>query len=152
MKLRKVLPMLAVASFSLAACASKVDYKQFHEKATAVKAHEYTAASVKIEGKYSFLGASVEINDTVKCSYVAAAWLAASDNKAGEAATYVATALINVKAADVPEQSGAEYYAGGSFKVVIKDGDDKGTMQFNSFGLLTSIKSDDLKVSVSYSK
>ena len=35
MKLKTILPMLAVATFALSACAPKVEYKEFHEKAEA---------------------------------------------------------------------------------------------------------------------
>ena len=100
MKLVKVLPMLAVASFCLMGCASKCDYAKFHEKATAVK----TASLV----------------------------------------------YIVQTAAAVGEDDNLEYYAGSTFKVVEKDS--KATTEFNGFGLLTSYKSDSMKVSISYSK
>ena len=149
MKLVKVLPMLAVASFCLMGCASKCDYAKFHEKATAVKAHSYKKATVKVDGSSSVLGLSVAVKGSAKYIYNGGWEHDAEDN--AEAAVLTVSALYIVQtAAGVAEDDGLEYYAGSSFKVVVVD--TKATTEFNGFGLLTSYNSDSLKVTISYSK
>ena len=69
MRLNKVLPMLAVASFCLMGCASKCDYAKFHEKATSVKEHSYKKASVSVDGSSNVAGLSVSLKGTVKYIY-----------------------------------------------------------------------------------
>ena len=147
MKLVKVLPMLAVASFCLMGCASKCDYAKFHEKATAVKEHSFKKASVKVDGKEALTGLSLA--GTVKYIYNGGWELDANDEN-GLAVQALATTYIAQRAALVGEDDGYEYYAGSSFKVVVKD--TKATTEFNGFGLLTSYKSDSTNVSIKYSK
>ena len=149
MKLVKVLPMLAVASFCLMGCASKCDYAKFHEKATAVKEHSFKKATVKIDGSSSLVGISVAIKGSVKYIYNGGWQISDDDNS--EAAVKTASLVYIVQtAAAVGEDDNLEYYAGSTFKVVEKDS--KATTEFNGFGLLTSYKSDSMKVSISYSK
>lgn len=147
MKLVKVLPMLAVASFCLMGCQSKCDYAKFHEQATNVKAHSYKKASVKVDGKESLTG--LAISGTVKYIYNGGWELDANDDN-GVAVKTAASLYLGTTAALVSEDDNLEYYAGGSFKVVEKD--TKNTTQFNGFGLLTSYSSENMKVSISYSK
>ena len=147
MKLVKVLPMLAVASFCLMGCQSKCDYAKFHEQATSVKTHSYKKASVKVDGKEQLTG--LAIAGTVKYIYNGGWELDANDNN-GVAVKTAASLYIASTAAIVAEDDNLEYYAGGGFKVVEKDS--KNTTQFNSYGLLTSYKSENMKVSISYSK
>ena len=149
MKLVKVLPMLAVASFCLMGCASKCDYAKFHEKATAVKEHNFKKASVKLDGSSNVAGVSISLKGTVKYIYNGGWELDANDDN-GAAVQLAATGYIVQTAALVGEDDGYEYYAGSTFKVVVKD--TKATSEFNGFGLLTSYKSDGMKVSISYSK
>ena len=149
MKLVKVLPMLAVASFCLMGCASKCDYAKFHEKATAVKAHSFKKASVKVDSESEILGVTTSIKGTVKYIYNGGWQLDANDDN--KAAVQTAASLyIIMTAAAVSEDDGLEYYAGSSFKVVNKE--NKVTTEFNGFGLLTSYKSDNTTVKISYSK
>ena len=149
MKLVKVLPMLAVASFCLMGCASKCDYAKFHEKATSVKEHSFKKASVSVDGSSSVAGLSVSLKGTVKYIYNGGWELDANDDN-GAAVQLAATGYIIQTAALVGEDDNLEYYAGSSFKIVVKDS--KETTEFNGFGLLTSYKSDNMKVSIKYSK
>ena len=149
MKLVKVLPMLAVASFCLMGCASKCDYAKFHEKATAVKEHSFKKASVKLDGSSNVAGLSVALKGTVKYIYNGGWELDANDEN-GVAVQTASALYIAQRAALVGEDDNLEYYAGSSFKIVEKD--TKITTEFNGFGLLTSYKSDSMKVSISYSK
>ena len=149
MKLVKVLPMLAVASFCLMGCASKCDYAKFHEKATSVKEHSFKKASVSVDGSSSVAGLSVSLKGTVKYIYNGGWELDANDDN-GAAVQLAATGYIVQTAALVGEDDNLEYYAGSSFKIVVKDS--KETTEFNGFGLLTSYKSDNMKVSIKYSK
>ena len=146
MKLNKVLPFVAVAMFSLTSCASKCDYAKFHEKATAVKEHSFKKASVKVDTKSSI---GVSINGTVKYIYNGGWELDANDSNGAvvqaEASLYIAST-----AALVSEDEGYEYYAGTTFKVVVKD--TKATTEFNRFGLLTSYKSSSTTIAIKYSK
>ena len=149
MKLVKVLPMLAVASFCLMGCASKCDYAKFHEKATAVKAHSFKKATVNVDGSSSLAGISVAIKGSVKYIYNGG-WQISDDDKNEIAVQTAATLYIVQTAAAVGEDDGLEYYAGSTFKIVDKDS--KATTEYNGFGLLTSYKSDSMKVSIKYGK
>ena len=149
MKLNKVLPFLAVASFCLVGCASKCDYAKFHEKATSVKEHSYKKASVKIDSSTDIAGMSVEVKGTVKYIYNGG-WQISDDDDNKAAVQTAATLYIVMTAAAVAEDDNLEYYAGGSFKVVNKE--NNVTTEYNGFGLLTSYKSDNTKVSIKYSK
>ena len=149
MKLVKVLPMLAVASFCLMGCASKCDYAKFHEKATAVKEHSFKKASVKVDSSTEVLGVSAEVKGTVKYIYNGG-WQISDDDNNGAAVQAAASLYIVMTAAAVGEDDALEYYAGSSFKVVNKE--NKVTTEFNGFGLLTSYKSDNTTVSIKYSK
>ena len=149
MKLNKVLPFIAVASFCLVGCASKCDYAKFHEKATAVKEHSFKKASVKINSSSNVVGVSVELKGTVKYIYNGGWELDANDDN-GAAVQAASLVYILQTAAGVGEDENYEYYAGSSFKVVVKDSN--ATTEFNGFGLLTSYKDSGTKVSISYSK
>ena len=149
MKLAKVLPMLAVSAFCLAGCASKVDYAKFHEEALNVKQHSFKKASVKVDSETEVLGVSTSVKGTVKYIYNGG-WQIDAEDENGLAVQSAAAIYIAMTAAGVAEEDGLEYYAGGSFKVVNKE--NKVTTEFNGFGLLTSYKSDNTKVSISYSK
>ncbi len=149
MKLVKVLPMLAVASFCLMGCASKCDYAKFHEKATAVKEHSFKKASVKIDSSSNLAGIAVEVKGTVKYIYNGG-WQLDAEDQNGAAVQLAASSYIAQTAALVGESDNYEYYAGSSFKVVVKD--TKATTEFNGFGLLTSYKADGTTVKISYSK
>ena len=149
MKLVKVLPMLAVASFCLMGCASKCDYAKFNEKATAVKAHSFKKATVNVDGSSSLVGISVAIKGSVKYIYNGG-WQISDDDKNEVAVQTAATLYIVQTAAAVGEDDALEYYAGSSFKVVNKE--NKVTTEFNGFGLLTSYNSDSMKFSIKYGK
>ena len=145
MKLAKVLPMLAVSAFCLAGCASKVDYAKFHEEAVNVKKHEFKKATVKLDGSSNVAGLSIAIKGSVKYIFNNTWQIADDDSSEAASALY-----ISMNAALVDENENYEYYAGGSFKVVDKEA--KVTSEYNGFGLLTSYKSDAMKVSISYAK
>ena len=149
MKLAKVLPMLAVSAFCLAGCASKVDYAKFHEEAVNVKQHSFKKASVKVDSESEIAGISTSVKGTVKYIYNGG-WQRDAEDESGAALVAAASLYIAMTAAGVSEEDGLEYYAGGSIKVVNKE--NKVTTEFNGFGLLTSYKSENTKVSISYSK
>ena len=149
MKLAKVLPMLAVSAFCLAGCASKVDYAKFHEEALNVKQHSFKKASVNVDSQSEIAGISASVKGTVKYIYNGG-WQIDAEDQSGAAVKAAASLYIAMTAAGVSEEDGLEYYAGGSFKVVNKE--NKVTTEFNGFGLLTSYKSDNTTVKISYSK
>lgn len=140
MKLRTVLPMLAVATFALAACAPKVDYAKFHEKAVEAckKDAGYKKVTIKGTEKGSIMGMSIELKFDHVYEKNGDDW---KKTKGEDGAADLAAAEIFLMKADViPEDEKAEYYAGSTFKVVYKDGDDKSEMTFDKFGYLTSEK------------
>ena len=156
MKLRTVLPMLAVATFALAACAPKVDYAKFHELAVeaAKEAAKQTFEKVTFDGWYKDGDKKEEIGKVEikfkegvfvsKTSILSDAELAAKE--------LAVAAMLNVMVAEaIPEDEKTTYYAGGSFKVVTEDEDGKYTAEFNKYGLLTSMSGDDGKYTVKYS-
>ena len=153
MKLRTVLPMLAVATFALAACASKVDYAKFHEKAVEASKKEsgYKKVTLKGSSKSSFMGATVEIKFDHVYEKDGNDWKKTKGEDG--AADLAALAIIVGRVSDVQEEENTTYYAGSTFKVVYEKDDDKMTEEFNGFGLLTSEKGKangsevDLKVS-----
>ena len=162
--------MLVIVSFSLAACSSmsKVDYEQFHEKALAVKSHEYTSAFVKFHYKltdqrvvktfratHGYLPAEGE--GKLKYSYTDHVWTQTESNLS----SFFDNLFLPFNASDIGEVLNAKYYVGQGFKyinAVIRDNRlSKYTCEFNSFGLLTLYKVvvDDTvveKASISYSK
>ena len=149
MKLAKVLPMLAVSAFCLAGCASKVDYAKFHEEAVNVKQHEFKKATVKLDGSKDVGGLSIAIKGSVKYIFNNT-WQIADDDSSEAAVQTASLVYIAMNASLVDENENYEYYAGGSFKVVDKEANV--TSEYNGFGLLTSYKSDAMKVSISYAK
>ena len=149
MKLAKVLPMLAVSAFCLAGCASKVDYAKFHEEAVNVKQHSFKKASVKVDSESEIAGISTSVKGTVKYIYNGG-WQLDAEDESGVAVKAEASLYIAMTAAAVKEDENLEYYAGGSFKVVDKE--NKTTTEYNGFGLLTSYKSDNTTIKISYSK
>ena len=157
MKLRTVLPMLAVATFALAACASKVDYDKFIEKAkeAAEKSKEVSFSEVVLDGYYTEDGKKQNIEKiTIRFEKGAFATKSAALSAPvayAEELVYVAM-LEGLRAQNMPKSDKATYYAGSTFKVVYEDGDDKGTYEYNQYALLTAIKGDDSKLTVSYKK
>ena len=174
MRFRRFLPMLVIASFSLAACSSmsKVDYEQFHEKALAVKYHEYTSAFVKFHykvtnwGLYSTLRGKygsfpTEGEGKVKYSYTDHVWTPTELNCSADW-YFVTINHLPFNASDIGEVLNAKYYVGQNFKyvyAVIRDNsvDYKCMCEFDSFGLLTLYKlvlydTVITKASISYSK
>ena len=156
MKLRNVLPMLAVATFALAACASKVDYAKFHEKAVEAGKKEAGYKKVVIKGseKGTVMGVSFEVKFDHTYEKDGNSWKL---TKGEEGAASIAALEIFAMTADViPEDEDCEYYAGTTFKVVFKDGDDKMTANFDKFGYLVSEKgkgeSGEVDIKVSWSK
>ena len=155
MKLR-VLPLLAVATFTLAGCAAKVDYAKFNEKAKAAaeKAKDVSFSKVVLKGYYTEDGKK-EDYDGVEIKFEKGTFLPKSGVSVSEAyAKEVSAAfLLNFYVASaIPEDKDTTYYAGSTFKIVSVDDDDKVTAQWNKYGLLTSIKDKDSKITVKYSK
>lgn len=157
MKLRTVLPMLAVATFALAACAPKVDYAKFHEKAVEAAKNDPGYKKVTIKGSLKASGGGMSMD--LKFDHVyekdGDSWKL-SKGEEGLLVEAAALSLVSLRAEDVPESEDYEYYAGGSFKVVMKDGDDKATVTFDKYGYVTSEKgkaeNGDLDIKVSWSK
>ena len=141
MKLRTVLPMLAVATFALAACAPKVDYAKFHEKAVEAAKNDpgYKKVTIKGSEKGSVAGMSIDIKFDHVYEKDGNSW----KRTKGEEGIIVESAIlavIAIRAQDIPEDEKAEYYAGSTFKVVYKDGDDKAEETFDKYGYPTSSK------------
>ena len=150
MKLNKVLPVLAVASFCLVACQSKVDYAKFHEDALNVKANPYAKATVKVDSKSSVAGVSTEVKGTIHYTY-GNGWAVKDEDQTldNAAAIVIASAALALTAATVGEDDSATYYSGGGFKVSYEGGL---VREFNEYGLQTSYKDGGTKVSISYAK
>ena len=157
MKLRTVLPMLAVATFALAACASKVDYAKFHEQAVeaAKQAKEQTFEKVVFDGWYKDDDGKKEEIGKVEIKFNKGVFVnktsLLSDAELAATEMGVAFLLNALTAENIPEDEKTTYYAGGSFKVVAEDEDGKYTAEFNKYGLLTSMSGDDGKYTVKYS-
>lgn len=154
MKLRTVLPMLAVATFALAACAPKVSFEEFKKKAdeAAEKAKEVSYSKVVVDGyveddgeKQSFDKVTVKVD---KGSFVPTNVLHVDE--------IAVAAFLNVSTAAgvaaLGEDENTTYYAGGSFKVETVEDGKKNTANFNEYGFLTSITGDSSKLTVSYTK
>ena len=139
MKLNKVLPMLAVATFALAACAPKVDFAKFQEKAKAAVKKEsgYKKAVVKGTEKGDFFGASTELKFDHTFELDGKVWKLAKgdENLAAEAARGMLEERVTDAA--VEEEKHCTYYAGSTFKVIYEDGDDKMEAQYDKFGYPT---------------
>ena len=156
MKLRTVLPMLAVATFALAACASKVDYAKFHEKA--VEACKKDAGYKKMVVKGSEKGSIMGISAEVKLDHVFEKKDGKWQKTKGEdgASAEAAESFLLSRVDQVLEDKDVEYYAGSTFKVVYKDGDDKMEAKFNGYGYVVSEKGKmgglEFDVKVSWSK
>ena len=152
MKLRTVLPMLAVATFALAACAPKVDYAKFHELAVkaAEKAKEASFSKVVLDGYEIDEDGKKQEFDNITVKFEKGAYAASSITHLDEVA--VAILLQTLVAENIPESDKVTYYAGGSFKVVSEEDGKKNTMEWNDLGLLTSMNGDDGKLTVKYSK
>lgn len=158
MKLRTVLPMLAVATFALAACASKVDYAKFHEKAVAAakEAKEQVFEKVTFDGWYKNEDGKKEEIGKVEIKFNKGVFVnktsLLSDAELAGKEMGVAFMLNALTAENIGEDDDFTYYAGSTFKVEIKDEDGKSTAQFNKYGLLTSMTGEDGKYTVKYSK
>ena len=155
MKLNKVLPMLAVATFALAACAPKVDYKKFHEKAEAAakKAKDASFSKVVVNGSVKYGSMSYEFKD-VSVKFESNKFVAGLD--ANE--VMVAEFLNGNRAENILEDKETTYYAGSTFKVEANSKEGKGKMEWNKYGLMTliDVKAEDesyvAKVTAKYSK
>lgn len=154
MKLRTVLPMLAVATFALAACASKVSFEEFKKKAdeAAEKAKEANYSKVVVDGYYEDDGEKTTFDKvTVKCEKgVFAATNALHIEETGVAIFLNITTAAGVAA--LGEDENTTYYAGGSFKVETVEDGKKNTATFNEYGFLTGMTGDSAKLTVSYTK
>lgn len=122
----------------LTACGpSKVSYAKFHEKAVAAveKAPEYK----KMTCKGSVVASSITLNLDVAYEKKDGEW----ELVKGDSISVAAVATIIFMTADkVTENSDATYYAGNGFKVVSQDDDgNKGTITWNAYGYIASIKS-----------
>ena len=140
MKLRTVLPMLAVATFALAACAPKVDYAKFHEKAVEAAKQDpgYKKVTIKGSEKGSVMGISIELKFDHVYEKDGDSWKKTKGEDG--AADLAAAEIFLMNASMVDEDKDCEYYAGSTFKVVYKDGDDKMEATFDKYGCLTSEK------------
>ena len=157
MKLRTVLPMLAVATFALAACAPKVDYAKFHEKAVEAAKNDPAYKKVTIKGSLKASGGGMSMD--LKFDHVyekdGNSWKLTKGEE-GLIIEAAALSFVSLRAEDVPESDEYEYYAGSTFKVVVKDGEDKAEMTFDKFGYVTSEKgkadSGEVDIKVSWAK
>ena len=158
MKLKTILPMLAVATFALSACAPKVEYKEFHEKAVAAakEAKEQTFEKVTFDGWFKNDDGKKEEIGKVEIKFNKGVFVGKTAvlSDAEKAATEGSVAfMLNLLVAEnIPENEKATYYAGDTFKVVVDDEGDKYTAQFNKYGLLTSMDGEsEGKYTVKYS-
>ena len=157
MTLRKVLPMLAVTTFALAACAPKVDYAKFHEKAVEAAKQDpgYKKVTIKGSAKGSAEGISMDFKFDHVYEKDGNDWKK-TKGEDGFLLEMMAAMFVAMRAEDVVEDEDYEYYAGSTFKVVMKDGDDKAEVTFDKYGYVTSEKgkSDnaDVDIKVSWSK
>ena len=147
--------MGAAALVLLTGCASlkKVDYKEFHEKAVAAAKEEngYTKAVVDGTMKTTSGGKTVEYKlDKVELTgltngLVDVTKLSLSDLTSMSEEKLMAMSIASMHAEDIGEanEEGAEvaYYVGNGFKASGKDKDgNESTLEYNKFGLLTSMK------------
>lgn len=135
--LRKAV-MGAAVLVLLTGCSSmkKVDYATFEEKAKeAIELRSdcpYTKAVVK--GTLKAAGQEIKLDSTLKVENAVAM---------AETADQMYAAMIANEGVELMLSGEAEnttYYVGGGFKVEAKDGDNKGTVTFDKYGLLTSYK------------
>ncbi len=122
----------------LTACGpSKVSYAKFHEQAVAAveKAPEYK----KVTCKGEMTAASVSMKLDVVFEKKDSGW---EMTKGDELQATVASSLILITADTVTEDDKTTYYAGNGFKAVHKEDNDNSTATWNSYGYLTSLKSD----------
>ena len=152
MQLRKVLPLLAVSTFCLVGCASKVDYAKFNEqaKAAAEKGKDVSYSKVVLKGTYvDDDGKKQKYDDvTVQCTKRVFEVKSLLNTNLDEAAAIIV--LNFYKAENIGEDENITYYAGSTFKIVYEK--EKQTVEFNEYGLLTSIKDADSNLKVSYTK
>ena len=150
MKLRSILPMLAVATFTLSACASKVSFADFQKKANEAmeKAKDVSFSKVVVDGYISSEGSKTEF-DKVEIKFEKGSYTTDASLLSKESICALAMNFTFVSLAAIEEDEDCTYYAGGSFKVVDKD---KNQMEWNQYGLLTSMKTEDSKLTVKYSK
>ena len=158
MKLRNVLPMLAVATFALTSCASKVTYKEFHEKAVeaAKKAKEVSFSKVVFDGYYEDEGKKEELKNIEikfdKGEFAPKSEMSLSEGYMNEVAVAMILQMITADVIPEDEEGKTTYYAGSSFKVVSEEDGKKYTAEWNQYGLLTSMKGDGSEYTVKYSK
>ena len=169
MKILSKVAMGAAALTLLVGCSSlkQVEYKEFHEKAVAAwKDVPYTKATVNGHMKQTVQGqeyAEEFKNVEVKLSAgsVDAAWAAelatkiiAGDEDAAKA--YEAAIMVATNATVVPESKDYKYYVGGGFKLEMTDDDEKATMTWDKYAMLTGLTETgeglDVKLTVKYSK
>ena len=158
MKLRTVLPMLAVATFALTACASKVSYSEFHEKAVeaAKKAKDVSYSKVVIDGytidengdKDEWSGLEIRFE---KGAYATKSTLLSDPVAFAEEGIAVAL-LTGLRAENIGEDENNTYYAGSTFKVETVKDDKKSVAEYNEYALLTSISGESGNLTVKYTK
>ena len=158
MKLRTVLPMLAVATFALTACASKVNYEEFHKKAVEAveKAKDVSYSKVVVGGYTKDEDGKKEEFDNVEIRFEKGAYATKSallSDPVAYASEGILVGMLTALRADmIGEEENTTYYAGSTFKVVSEKDGDKYTAEWNEFGLLTSMDGDGTKYTVKYTK
>ena len=155
MKLRTVLPMLAVATFALAACAPKVDYAKFHDLAVkaAEKAKEASFSKVVVDGYMKDEDGNKETFDKITVKFEKGAYAATSITHLDEVAVAIMLqALVAENIPDADKDEKVTYYAGSTFKVEAEEDGKKSVMEWNDLGLVTSMTGDDSKLTVKYTK
>ena len=153
--LNKVLIGLTTV-FMLTACASKTDYATFHSKAGEAyeKAKEVSFSKVVVSGWEKNDKGEKEEYDNVTVKFEKGTYSTIGGLLDSTAKEIALAAMLNFTFASVmPEDEDATYYAGSSFKVEGKDSDgNKAVETWNQYGLLTSMKSADGQLKVSYKK
>lgn len=149
MSLRKVLPLLGASVLALTSCGKQVSYAEFHEAALKAEKHPYSSAVVTAKGTYK--DGSTETKFDGKASFVVAIGVWAPKLADGDDAAVATlfTVLLNVYASEVADGGeNVKYYVGGGFEVKNEDG----SVKYDKYGCLSSMKGTDWSVKVSYSK
>ena len=148
--MKKQLLVLGMASmFALSGCAgiSKVDFAKFKEKVDALS--EVKVQEVKVSGEYD--GKKIKFSAKVGDAVDNALTLATLTKEDADKGALYTVALAEKKHAvyAVSEDSNLTYYTGLGFKVVDEK---KNTTEWNSKGLLSSMKGENTKLSFSWKK
>ena len=152
MKVLNKIVIGAAALVLLTACGpSKVSYAKFHEQAVAAAKKEVSYKKVKFSGKSKT--SSTEITLSAVYELKDGKW---QMTEGGAVEAVVTATYIAMTADTIAEDEKSTYYAGNGFKVTRQDGDDKATMTWNEYGLLTSAKGKangaEVDISLKYSK